>query len=68
MLFITPTDRQVLRLLAQGKPVVEIADCLGIDPVEVGLYLTSLFSAIGASGRTEAIRRALQRGLLAPDV
>ena len=68
MLFITPTDRQVLHLLAQEKPLTEIADCLGVDAVEVGLYLRSLFSAMGASGRTEAIRRASQRGLLVPDV
>jgi DNA-binding NarL/FixJ family response regulator len=68
MLFITPTDRQVLRLLAQGKPVTDIADCLGIDASEVGPYLTSLFVAMGAASRTDAIMRASRRGLLAPDV
>ena len=68
MLFITPTDRQALRLLAQGKPVPEVADRLGVDNTEVEPYLTSLFSAMGASGRTEAIVRASRRGLLAPDV
>lgn len=64
MLFITPTDRQVLRLLAQGKPVAEIADRLGIHTGEVEPYLASLFSAMGASSRTEAVMRASQRGLL----
>jgi DNA-binding NarL/FixJ family response regulator len=68
MLFITPTDRQVLRLLAQGKLQTEIAECIGIDAAEVGRYLTSLFSTMGVSSRTEAVRRASQRGLLAPDV
>jgi DNA-binding NarL/FixJ family response regulator len=66
MLFITPTDRQLLRLLADGKPLTEIADCLGIGAAEIGPYLTSLFSAMGVSSRTEAVMRASQRGLLAP--
>jgi DNA-binding NarL/FixJ family response regulator len=68
MLFITPTDRKVLYLLAQGKPMTDIADCLGIKAAEVGTYLASLFSAMGVSSRTDAVMRASQRGLLAPDI
>jgi DNA-binding NarL/FixJ family response regulator len=64
MLLITPTDRQALRLLAQGKPLTDIADSLGIETGEVGAYLASLFSNMGVSTRTEAIVRASQRGLL----
>ena len=67
MLFISPRDRQVLRLLAQGKPLSDIADSLGVEAGEIGAYLTSLFSNMGVSTRTEAIRRASQRGLLAPE-
>ena len=66
MLFITPTDRQVLRLLAEGRPLTEIADRLGIEPGDIGAYLTSLFSNMNVSTRGEAIRRASQRGLLVP--
>jgi DNA-binding NarL/FixJ family response regulator len=68
MLFITPTDRQLLRLLAEGKPLIEIADCLGIGTAEIGPYLASLCSAMGVSSPTEAVMRASRRGLLAPDV
>lgn len=64
MLFITPTDRQLLRLLAEEKPLIEIADCLGIGAAEIGACLASLFSAMGVSSRTEAVMRASQRGLL----
>ena len=67
MLFITPTDRQVLRLLAEQRPTAEIADRLGIEPGEFAAYLTSLFSTLDVSTRTEAILQASQRGLLVPE-
>jgi two-component system, NarL family, response regulator YdfI len=67
MLLITPKERHVLCLLAQQKGTTEIADCLGIGTAAVGTYLTSLFSTMGVSSRTEAIASAFQRGLLVPD-
>jgi DNA-binding CsgD family transcriptional regulator len=61
---VTPTERDVLRLLAQRKPQTEIAACLGIDSAEIDAYLRSLYSAMGVSNTSEAITSASQRGLL----
>lgn len=66
MLLITPTERHLLRLLAQQKATTEIADSLHIGAEEIGPYLSSLFSKMGVSSRAEAVTSALQRGLLAP--
>jgi DNA-binding CsgD family transcriptional regulator len=68
MLFITPTERHLLRLLAQEKPLTEIAESLGIDAGEIHAYLTALFSIMGVASRREAVMRAAQHGLLIQDV
>ena len=68
MLLITPAERHALHLLAQDKTPAELADCLGMDPFEVGPYLTSLYSRMGVSTRSEAILSAFQRGLLSSDI
>jgi DNA-binding CsgD family transcriptional regulator len=64
MLQITPSERQTLQLLADETPTNEIACCLGIALSEVGSHLAVLFARMGVSTRTEAVSKALQRGLL----
>jgi DNA-binding CsgD family transcriptional regulator len=68
LLLITPTERHALHLLAQEKTAAELADGLGLEPFEVGPYLTSLFSRMGVSSQSEAILSALRRGLLSADI
>ena len=64
MLQITPAERMVLQLLAQGTPAPEIADRIGVRASDVGAYLAALFAKMGASDTAEAIADALRRGLL----
>ena len=62
----TPTarEREVLRLIAQGKLNKEIADELDISERTVKFHVSAILSKLGAGNRTEAVRIAVQRGLV----
>jgi DNA-binding NarL/FixJ family response regulator len=64
VLQITPWERDVLQLLADGKATNEIATHLGMRTPDFESGLTRLFAAMGAATRAEAIAGALKRGLL----
>jgi len=59
---LSPRQRDVLRLLAEGKPNKLIARELDISEATVKVHLLALFRALGARNRTEAVVIA-QRGL-----
>jgi DNA-binding NarL/FixJ family response regulator len=61
---IDEADRQLLRLLTEGRTNAEIADELGLDEDDVGRRLARLQAALGASSRAEATSLAF-RGLAA---
>jgi DNA-binding CsgD family transcriptional regulator len=67
VLQITPVERAVLQLLADGRTTTEIADRLRITERGVEALLTMLFGMMGASDRPEAVAAALRRGLLYAD-
>jgi DNA-binding NarL/FixJ family response regulator len=67
VLLITPTDRVVLQLMADGHETVEIASRLGMTEREMEAGLRSVCSAIGARSRTEAVALAVRRGLVQAD-
>jgi len=52
---LTPRQREVLRLLAEGKPNKVIARELDISEATVKVHLLSVFRALGARNRTEAV-------------
>ncbi len=62
----TPTARQrdVLRLIADGRSNKEIARCLGVSPATVKSHVTQAIAAVGALNRTDAAMRARTRGLI----
>jgi DNA-binding NarL/FixJ family response regulator len=64
VLHITPWERAVLQLLADGTATEAIADRLGTNAREIETRLTTLFARMGAGGQTEAIAAAFRRGLL----
>lgn len=64
VLRITPWERDVLQLLADGKATNEIATYLGMHIPDFESGLSRLFAAMGAATQAEAIARALKRGLL----
>ncbi len=61
---LTPRERQVLDLLAEGLPNKMIAARLSISDQTAKFHVASICGKLGASNRTEAVRIALRRGLL----
>jgi DNA-binding NarL/FixJ family response regulator len=62
---LTVREVQVLELLAEGLPNKAIASRLGISDQTVKFHVASLSSKLGAANRTDAVRRAVRRGLIA---
>jgi DNA-binding NarL/FixJ family response regulator len=52
---LTPRQKDVLRLLGEGKPNKVIARELDISEATVKVHLLSVFRALGARNRTEAV-------------
>ena len=61
---VDDTDRQLLRLLTEGRTNAEIAEELRLDEEDVALRLARLQAQLGASSRAEATSLAF-RGLAA---
>jgi DNA-binding NarL/FixJ family response regulator len=61
---LTPREVQVLELLAEGLPNKAIADRLGISDQTVKFHVSSISGKLGAVNRTDAVRRAVRRGLI----
>lgn len=61
---LTPREVQVLELLAEGLPNKAIAVRLHISDQTVKFHVSSLAGKLGASNRTDAVRRAVRRGLI----
>ncbi len=61
---LTPREREVLRLLAEGKPNKLIGTNLAITEVTVKSHVQSVFRKLNVLSRTEAIAVANRRGLL----
>jgi RNA polymerase sigma factor (sigma-70 family) len=55
---LTPRERQILALVAEGKRNREIAQTLGISEATVENHLHRIFQKLGVSNRTEAARYA----------
>ncbi len=62
---LTAREVQVLELLAEGLPNKAVARRLGISDQTVKFHVSSLSGKLGAANRTDAVRRAVRRGLIA---
>jgi DNA-binding NarL/FixJ family response regulator len=60
---LTARETEVLELLAQGLSNKAIAARLSISDQTVKFHVASICAKLGASNRTDAVRRALTRGL-----
>jgi DNA-binding CsgD family transcriptional regulator len=58
----TPREREVVELVALGLTNRAIASRLGLSAHTVKFHLASIYAKLGASGRTQAVRRAVRRG------
>jgi DNA-binding NarL/FixJ family response regulator len=61
---LTPREIQVLELLAEGLPNKAIAARLGISDQTVKFHVAAISGKLGAANRTDAVRRAVRRGLI----
>jgi DNA-binding NarL/FixJ family response regulator len=64
---LTPREFEVLRLIAHGCSIKQIAGELGISLRTVEGHLNNLFGKLVVSSRTEAIRCAVQQHLISFD-
>ena len=62
---LTPREIQVLELLAEGLPNKTIAERLHISDQTVKFHLSSIAGKLGALNRTDVVRRAVRRGIIA---
>ena len=60
---LTPREIDVLELVAEGLPNKAIAARLVISDQTVKFHVSSICGKLGAANRTDAVRRALRRGL-----
>lgn len=61
---LTAREREVLKLLANGKSNKEISTGLSISETTVKTHLRSIFAKLNVLSRTEAIAVASRRGLI----
>jgi DNA-binding NarL/FixJ family response regulator len=61
---LTPREREVLELIAEGLPNKAIARELGISEHTAKFHVGSVLGKLGASSRAEAVTLATRRGLL----
>ena len=62
---LTAREIEVLELLAEGLPNKAIANRLHISDQTVKFHVASISGKLGAANRTDAVRRAVRRGLIA---
>lgn len=60
---LTPRERDILTLLAEGRRTADIARALHLSPKTVSNNLTAIFGKLEVTDRTEAVIRARERGL-----
>jgi len=62
---LTRREVQVLELLAEGLANKAIADRLAISDQTVKFHVAAILGKLGVANRTEAVRAAARRGLIA---
>jgi len=62
--WLTPREREVLALLAEGKSNPAIAEALSISQRTVTTHLSRLYAKLDVSTRSEAIALAMRTGLV----
>jgi len=61
---LTERELQVLQLLAQGLANKQIASQLGISEHTVKFHVSGIYTKLGATNRTEAVRLGVRNGLI----
>ncbi len=61
---LTAREMEVIQLMAQGLANKQIALALGISEHTVKFHLSSLYAKLNSTGRTEAVKRGIELGLI----
>ena len=61
---LTSREREVLRLLVEGRSNKEIVGALFISPKTASVHVSNILAKLGAASRTEAAAIAHREGLL----
>ena len=61
---LTPRERDVIALLAEGLSNKEIGNRLGISPDTAKFHVGRLIDKLDATGRTDAVAHAARRGII----
>lgn len=64
---LTPREREVLHLVAEGNTSAEIAERLSISPRTAEIHRTNLMRKLDLHSQTELVRYAIKRGLISLD-
>ena len=57
---LSPRDKSILELVAQGRSNKEIASELNLTPKTVGYYLNGIYRKLHVQSRTQAINKYYQ--------
>ncbi|MBX7235360.1 MAG: LuxR C-terminal-related transcriptional regulator [Caldilineales bacterium] len=61
---LTPREREVISLIAQGKSNDEIADTLVLSKRTVEKHISNIFSKLGFTQRAQIVRWVIEQGLV----
>jgi len=64
---LTATEIKVMALLGKGQSNKEIAAALDCSVKTVKNHLNSIFQKLGVNNRTEAVVKAIEKGLISPE-
>jgi DNA-binding NarL/FixJ family response regulator len=64
---LTPRQREILQLIAEGRTTLEIASLLRISPKTVETHRTGLMERLGLFDVPGLVRYAIRMGLVSPD-
>jgi DNA-binding NarL/FixJ family response regulator len=63
---LSPREREVLQLLAEGKSMKEVAAVLDISPRTVEFHKYKIMEALGVKTNAELVQHAIRQGLIVP--
>jgi len=63
---LSPREREVLQLLAEGKSMKEVASVLAISPRTVEFHKYRVMQLLGVKTNAELVQYAIKHGLIAP--
>jgi two-component system, LuxR family, response regulator FixJ len=67
-LSLSPREREILALLAEGRTQSQIATSLVISSKTVATHIQHILSKLGVNSRAQAVAAAFRRGIIEPDV